>query len=102
MPDVNLPNVEPDPVTAEMVKECGLVGLGRTQKISNQLNGHFWAFYDLNNDQEDIFKGKFILKTGIQFNLVNRKKKFENHITEKMKMQREYSLKKESLENQKP
>jgi len=74
-----------------------LIGLGRTQKISNRLNGHFWAFYNLTRDPQDIFRGRVILKTGIQFNLVNYRKNFENHITEKMKKQRDFEREKRKL-----
>ncbi len=74
-----------------------LVGLGRTQAISHRLNGHFWAFYNLTRDPQDIFRGRIILKTGIQFNLVNYRKNLENHVTEKMKRQRDYEREKRKL-----
>jgi len=65
------------------------------------MSGYFWAFYNLTRDPQDIFNGRVILKTGIQFNLVNYRKNLENHVTEKMKRQREYEREKRKLDEAK-
>lgn len=64
-----------------------LVGVGRTQRISNRINGHIWAFYNVNRDPSDIFNSRVILKSGIQFNLVNEYKKVVQYVEEKVKKQ---------------
>ncbi|HZX74478.1 MAG TPA: hypothetical protein VFE57_08660, partial [Cyclobacteriaceae bacterium] len=64
-----------------------LAGIGRAQKISGRLNGYFWGFYNITSDPHDIFKNKVILKTGLQFNIVDEHKKIRKHITEKIEKQ---------------
>lgn len=62
-----------------------LVGVGRTQRISNRIHGHIWALYNVNRDPSDIFNNRVILKSGIQFNLVNDYKKVVQYVEEKVK-----------------
>ncbi|HRF35328.1 MAG TPA: hypothetical protein PLM56_17615 [Cyclobacteriaceae bacterium] len=62
-----------------------LVGVGRTQRISNRLNGYVWAFYNVTRDPSDIFSNKIIIKSGIQFNLVNDFKKVVKYVEEKVR-----------------
>ncbi|NBW35940.1 MAG: hypothetical protein EBR30_13135 [Cytophagia bacterium] len=62
-----------------------LAGLGRVQKISPRLNGYFWGFYNFTRDPKDLFTNKVILKTGIQFKLVDEHKKTRKHISDKIK-----------------
>jgi len=61
-----------------------LAGLGRVQKISPRLNGYFWGFYNFTRDPMDMFTNKVILKTGIQFKLVDEHKKTRKHISDKI------------------
>lgn len=61
-----------------------LIGIGREQRISSMINGYFWAFYNFSKDDHDLIQNKVIIKSGLQFKLVNNQKKVRQHIINKL------------------
>jgi hypothetical protein len=66
-------------------KSGWLAGIGRTQRITSDLNGYFWVFYDFNREGNDFFRSAVFVKTGFQLNLSSDRKKLIKHVEEKAK-----------------